>query len=302
MSSQHDDSKKRGEIDLVRLFEAEAIELLSAAERGKVLHGTKNIRESGGPLEASFRALLQKKLPSVYRILSGYLFDASSECTPQIDAFVAHGDECHELMTSSEGTSYVPFAGALSVIEVKNTTYDVASSLSQLSTTLDSIALMRKNAARDSGVRLPKLLSVAFFADSSNCSLSNFQRWYMAHGPHNSPTYTILLDKALIIAFAPKMMDSFEYDDGLDFVRFREHENPGKVYLCRPRERSNARGRSLLWLYLAIADHLSKSNASQLNGYISAFTAAAERTYALDRCAPLDNIRDWRAYDEASSG
>ena len=64
--------KEPGEIDFVRLFEAEVIELLAAVKRGKVLHKTKNIRESGAPFEAGFRELLRSKLPSTYRVLTGY--------------------------------------------------------------------------------------------------------------------------------------------------------------------------------------------------------------------------------------
>jgi hypothetical protein len=54
--------KQRGSIDLVKLFQADAIELMSAVARGQVLHGTKNIRESGSPLEVSFRRFLRARL------------------------------------------------------------------------------------------------------------------------------------------------------------------------------------------------------------------------------------------------
>jgi hypothetical protein len=288
-------TKKPGEIDLVRLFEADAIELLSAVERGKILHSTKNIRESGAPLEVAFREFLRSKMPSVYRVLTGYLFDVDSKCTPQIDAMIISGEECHELMTSAEGASYVPFVGAHSVFEVKNTTYDVEASLDQISAVLKSMASMRSQIRRQSrtSAEVTQPLSVAFFAESSSSKLSDFQAWYAAHPPSDAPTYTFLLDKAVIIASCSNLVEMIA-DGGLAPVGFTDHTSMGNPYLCTPRIRTDCRrGRALLWLYLSIAHHLSRSTGDR--GHIRVFTENAERTYALDRLAPLADVGDWNA-------
>jgi hypothetical protein len=291
-------TKQRGTINLVRLFQSEAMELLSAVERGQILHATKNIRESGSQLETSFRSFLRSKLPDVYRVLTGYLFDVDSLCTPQIDTIIIGGDECHELMTSADGASYVPFVGALALFEVKNTTYDVDVSLNQMSAILNTIEKMRAPVLQQAvtSAQLPDPISVVFFGNSSGSKLREIQAWYSAHKRADAPTYTVLLDRGVIIAFQNFAETFFEYDEPQP-LGLEDHKNRGEACLCAPRVRDEfVRGRALLWLYLAIADHLSKTSAKQ--GHILAFTHQALSTYALDKIAPLANVADWDAYDK----
>lgn len=134
--------KKSGVIDLPSLFLAIARELAVAAERGRILHRTHNIRDSGAPLEALFRHAIGSRLPSPYRVLHGYLFDADSVCTPQIDALVIDGSDSHEIMTSSEGASYVPYTSAHAIIELKTSAKNIAGHLDQLMTTITALHAM----------------------------------------------------------------------------------------------------------------------------------------------------------------
>ncbi|MGO8973733.1 MAG: DUF6602 domain-containing protein [Steroidobacteraceae bacterium] len=271
-------AKKPGKIDLVRLFESAAIELLAAVRRGQILHGTKNIRESGSPLESSFRQLLGTKLPNVYRVLAGYLVGINSECTPQIDAVVVSSVECHELMTSAEGASYTLFVGALAVCEVKNTTYNVAASLKQMSnilTSIASIASMRRAVRQysNSGNELDEPLSIVLFGDSAECDLAAFAAWYASDEKRKLPTYTLLLDRGVIIASKSPL---FTFDG--DELGFAESKGPGELGLCVPVIQDEmVRGRALLWIYLAIADHLSGIGGR--HGNFQVFTRSAERAY-----------------------
>src|SRR5258708_6367152 len=125
MRKEGEETKKPGHIDLVRLFEAEARDLAASVERGRLLHGTKNIKDSGAPLEARLRNLLASKMPAQFRVVQGYLFDVDSNCTPQIDAMIVDARDCHELMVSGEGAVYLPFTSALVAFEIKNATGNI---------------------------------------------------------------------------------------------------------------------------------------------------------------------------------
>jgi hypothetical protein len=283
--------KKPGKIDLVRLFESAAIELLAAVRRGQILHGTKNIRESGSPLESSFRQFLGTKLPNVYRVLTGYLVGINSACTPQIDAVVVSSVECHELMTSAEGASYTPFAGALAVCEVKNTTYNVAASLKQMSNILTSIASMRRTVRQysNSGGELDEPLSIVLFADSAECDLTAFAALYASDKKKKLPTYTLLLDRGAIIASKSPLI---AYDD--EALGFSESKGPGELGLCVPVIQDEmVRGRALLWIYLTIADHLSGIGGR--HGNFQVFTRSAERAYPVKWTGSLSSAlsNDW---------
>ena len=123
--------KVPGFLNIPRLFEAEALSLLEAVERGKLLHNTKNIRDSGGPLEARFRTLLADRMPEGIQVRTGYLYDIESNCTPQVDAMLINGSDNHAMMTTEEGAIYAPFTSVLATIEIKSSVGDVAKQLSQ---------------------------------------------------------------------------------------------------------------------------------------------------------------------------
>lgn len=292
-------AKQPGSLDLARLFQAEAVELLSAVRRGQILHATKNIRDSGSPLETGFRLFLQAKLPHVYRVLTGYLFGVNSECTPQIDVLITSSDESHEVMTSTEGASYLPFVGALALFEVKNTTYSVASSLDQMSAILNMIDSMRAPVLLQPGVQasLPEPLSIVFFGDSSDGKLADVQRWYAESARKNAPAYTVFLDRGVIITFDNFGNKAFEFEEPQP-IRLKDHLNRGDVYVCAPRIRDDCvQGRTLLWMYLALADHLSAVNFQR--GRIRAFTETAASTYALEKVGMLSTFPDWLTVENA---
>lgn len=280
--------KKVGAIDLVRLFEAEAVTLMNAVERGELLHGTLNIRDSGAPLEQEFRNFLGRKLPSQFRVLTGYLFDTSSKCTPQIDATILGASECHEVMQSSEGASYVPFTSALAIFEIKNSTYSVKDSLNQLAKITKSINEMRKQVDWK-GKPPPPLLSVMLFAKASNCKVEEFRDWYKEN--EIQPTYVVLLDLGIIITYQIFLAQFDEYDDK-NRIEYDDHEEPGVLRICRPGvDLGYPKGRILLWLYYTIVNYLNR-----LEGYlpgVRAFTNDAVTRFPLVPGMKLNEAKNW---------
>lgn len=192
-------TKVSGNLDIPRLFQAEALSLLEAVERGKLLHATKNIRDSGGPLEACLRKLLADRMPSSVQVGHGHLYDVNSKCTPQIDAMVLSALDNHTMMSTEEGAIYAPFASALAIIEIKSSVDNVASQLEQTDKIVRDITGMandlRSRRPGGTGASLPAAVSVLFYATSNGAKINDFRKW-QASGKGKMPTYVVFLDRA----------------------------------------------------------------------------------------------------------
>lgn len=288
--------KPRGHIDIVALFQAEAFDLAAAVQKGRLLHRTRNIRESGGPLETALRTFFRTRLPAQFEVANGYAFDIASKCTPQIDVMILRASDRHQLMTSAESV-YVPFTSVLATLEVKNSTSDVSGSLSQAAAVQAAIDEMRvdlsKRAAKariPMGASLARPFSILFFGESADSRLQDFRDWYSRPtGP--MPAYTVLLDRGIIIARQPL---HFKPDAGP--VSFYDQREPGIPFLCVPEIADDSvQGRVLLWLYFSMVAHTNLSEGNV--GAISAFTLDAEQSYALRAVAPLNEVHDWSAWE-----
>lgn len=281
------DQKRPGIIDLPGLFHAISRELTVAAEQGRILHKTRNIRDSGSPLESRFRNAIGPRLPSPFRVMHGYLFDADSICTPQIDALIIDGSDSHELMTTSDGASYVPYTSAHAVIEVKNSAHAIKEHLSQLGRVLDSIQKMRLRhleAGRlgHGGPPYESPLSVLLVANSPAISLSDLQDWYSEH--HEVPRYTVLLDRGLIIARKQLLLDGAP-------LSFYDYRNQGEFHIFEPEASGEfPSGRALLWLYFSFIAHLTRFSGEKA---IRAFTADIEYRYPMVIAAKLREADAW---------
>jgi hypothetical protein len=287
-SANNSKDKKLGVLNLVRFFEAEAAGLISAAERGAIIHGTSNIRDSGSPVEHEFRDFLTAKLPTQFRVLTGYLFDTKSECTPQIDAVIVGAADCHEIMRSTEGSSYVPFTSALAVFEVKNSTYDVESSLNQLKEIKLSVRTMQ-NSIDWKGSSPPEILTVLIFVKTDGCKVEEFQKWYNKNEDH--PSYVVLLDRGIIVTyqtFVAQLLDSEENTR----IYHEDHLDPGILYICRPKNKGDYQiGRTLLWLYYTIIGNLNKLDGNRLG--VRAFTDDAVNRFPLIPEMALRDADNW---------
>jgi hypothetical protein len=289
--------KLPGSIDIVSLFQAEALDLIGAINRGRLLHGTRNIRDSGAPLEKRLREFFQARLPFQFQVVQGYFFDIKSRCTPQIDLMVVNAADRHELMVSEEGVSYLPFTSALAVMEVKNSARDVDGNLNQLAAIVDSINEMQSDLHRrrpQGGTMLPEIISVLFFGESKDSKLEDFKGWYASH-PHSVPTFTVLLDRGVIITKIGALNHFFE-PDGVPSVDFYDHRNGRELFLCTPEIMDDKKmGRALLWLYFALVAHTNLSEGNK--GNILSFSNDVMDSYKLCAVKALDQVADWNAWE-----
>ena len=115
-----DKLKPLGNLDLISVFESEAICIMNAASEGTILHNAKNIRDSGEPVEAALINLFSRRLPRTYGSISGYFYSEESKCSPQIDVMISQASEVHGLGPGSHGSEFVPLTSARVIGEVKN--------------------------------------------------------------------------------------------------------------------------------------------------------------------------------------
>lgn len=99
-------SAKSGVINLAGVYEAIAQRLIVALAEGRILHKTKNIADSGQPLEIEFRKFLDGRLPDPFFVHHGYLYDTESDCTPQIDVIISDKEQSTTTL-QTEGGCYV---------------------------------------------------------------------------------------------------------------------------------------------------------------------------------------------------
>lgn len=287
-------TKVPGNLNLPRLFQAEALSLLEAVERGKLLHGTKNIRDSGGPLEARLRGLLSDRMPSGVQIAKGYLYDVDSDCTPQIDAMLLASADNHSMMTTEDGAVYAPFASALVILEIKSSIGDVSRQLEQTCEIVSRIKKMgialRERSHFGSGSTLPNPISVLFYASSSGAKLKDFQDWHASHRGA-MPTYVVFLDRACILTARNFVSEVFDFGEGPS-IGFSDYLNPASICLCSSEIQDEHRqGRVLLWLYFSLLNVATRSAGTLRPA--SDFIGDAVRRYQLQVFGELETAVDW---------
>lgn len=286
--------KKPGTLNLVRVFDAEALDLITAVERGRILHETQNIRDSGSTLEARFRTAIAARLPSQFDMLHGYLFDRDSKCTPEIDAILVETRDCFGMIEADGGAAYLPFTAALALIEIKNSASDAIKAFNQLAKTCNIVTNMRDRALGRS-VDKDKLIlkarskpiTIAFFATSDSLKLQDIKNWY-SNNANDRPTYAVFLDRGLIIA--DRHFSNLLFSDGdKQNIGQEDHLNADEPYFCRPKHYDKwKKGRALLWLFFALVSHANRSESYPRS--IGAFARDAANRYALGQIKPVRTV------------
>lgn len=290
-----------GEINIVGLFEAEAAALLQATERGKILHKTHNIRDSGALLESTFRQIIGRRLPPQAQMAHGYLYDLDSTCTPQIDAMVLSAADNYSMMTAEGDAIYAPFTSCRAYVEIKSSVRNVERELDQVTNIYNKITSMTmKLRGLPLGIKMPKQVgSVLLYANSDNASAEMFAQWFSAK-KNEGPTLVVFLDKAVVLSRRSGLNSLFDMGES-NRLEFFYPFLGGEPYLYKPNVKtlSEARGRVLLWLYYwllyrATLEEVDKTPQQEQGSQrqlppVSAFIAAASNNFPLLEAKKLDD-------------
>ena len=109
-------------LDLAGIFNSDAADLKQAREKAIRIHRT-DIRAAGNEVEQAVRDYLKRMLPSRYYVTSGHLIDSQHRTSPQLDVIIADNFNLPSLLTTKDGTEYVPITSVLAIGEIKSTYY-----------------------------------------------------------------------------------------------------------------------------------------------------------------------------------
>lgn len=109
-------------LDISEIFKTDAEDIAKAREKAIQIHGT-DIRAAGNEVELSVREYFKRMLPSRYYVTHGHLIDANGEVSPQLDIIIADNFNIPSLMTTKDGTEYIPIDSVYAIGEIKSTYY-----------------------------------------------------------------------------------------------------------------------------------------------------------------------------------
>jgi len=111
------------ELDIPGIFKSEAEDLQKSRENAIRIHGTADIKAAGNEIECHVRRFLKRMLPRNLYITHGRLIDKNGIVSPQLDVVIADTSSIPSLMTTKDGTEYVPIDSVYAVGELKSTYY-----------------------------------------------------------------------------------------------------------------------------------------------------------------------------------
>lgn len=109
-------------LNIATEFRQDAKTLREDRETAIRVHST-DIRAAGNQVEASVRDYLSRMLPPRYYVTHGHLIDTESHVSPQVDIIIADNLGLPSLLTTNDGTEYIPVTSVYAVGEVKSTYY-----------------------------------------------------------------------------------------------------------------------------------------------------------------------------------
>lgn len=275
-------------LNLAEVFKSDAEEMQRAREEAIRIHST-DIRAAGNQVEQAVRDYLKRMLPPRYYVTSGHLIDSSSLVCSQLDVIIADNFGLQSLLTTKDGTEYVPITSVYAIGEVKSTYYKSEAYFQKFGQSLASIARMQRplyentafggefkddttfvDIVRGSGNKfLNYLFSFVFCIHAGDFSFEDVAPHFNSTDPALLPNITVLLNEGALTRARinaagegkyhkyPTEAPSPEYD--WMFAESMDSEDGSKG------------GSNLALLYGMLVDHLSNSHLEPADAY--AYTA-----------------------------
>ena len=128
-------------LNLAKIFKSDAEALRRAHEESSRIHST-DIRAAGNQVEQAVRGYLRRMLQSRYHVTNGHLVDSGNLVSPQLDIIIADNSSLPSLLTTKDGTEYVPVTSVYAIGEVKSTYYQSKKYYEKLHRVLQQISEM----------------------------------------------------------------------------------------------------------------------------------------------------------------
>ncbi|WP_162561350.1 DUF6602 domain-containing protein [Methylobacterium terrae] len=113
-------SKKRYELNVLGLFQADAGDIAASRVRARYLHKGGNIRSAGDEVESAVREYYRRRLPTDYSVHHGHFLDKNLSLSSQMDLIIADASRFPIFFRGQEGMEYVPYEGVYAFGEIKS--------------------------------------------------------------------------------------------------------------------------------------------------------------------------------------
>jgi len=274
-------------LDLPAIFKSDAEDIIKAREDAIRIHGT-NIRAAGDEIELSVRDYLIRMLPPRYYVSQGHLIDKNGNASSQLDVIVSDNFNLPSLMTTKDGTRYIPIDSVYSVGEIKSTYYHANKPIEAFSEKIKDIKenlyhpdilntayegvnddTLVRDIILDKGNRiLNQIFYFAIFVSSGDFKLEDISKHYTNQEIKFLPNLVVLLNKGILLR-ASFQNDRFKFN-----LHPEDPKNEEEDWFICPiigADSGSIEGNHLGFLYYSLMEHLANSylDPPSLEGYLS---------------------------------
>jgi hypothetical protein len=185
-------------LDLKKVFQSDADEIINAQKKSKLIHSTKNIKSSGNEVETKIREIISKRLPKKCSIGQGHIVDKFWSTSSQLDIVLFDNITATPLFISGDDTSYFPYESVYGFGEIKSTYYRKQNPLKNF---IDIIKELKTKLRRNNITNLSEdaLFTFMFFVDSNNLDLEEISELYLNNENKYLPNVVCFLNKGVIV-------------------------------------------------------------------------------------------------------
>ena len=273
---------------LSRAFAADAEELAQARNKARIAHSS-NIRAAGEEVEDAVRSYLARMLPPSYRVTKGHVIDWTGTVSPQLDVVITDSRGFASLMTTRDGTEYIPFTSVYAIGEIKSTYYKSKAPLQNMHEVLQKLSAMERplventvyggfsgdtlieDMVRASPHRyLNNLFTFVFCVDKGDFDFGDVKQFFTSSDVRHLPNMTVLLDLGMLF------YSRNDIEESANHIRYPNEAASSNCDWCfvrgNPEAPGTAAGTHLSTLWGALISHLSNSylEAPNVRRYLEA--------------------------------
>jgi hypothetical protein len=308
-----------GLLDVAAIFRDEARKMSDARERCIRIHCTDDIRAAGNEVEMPVREFFARMLPKRFYVTHGHILDKTGKVSPQLDIIISDNTAVASLLTTADGTHYVPAEAVYAIGEIKSSYYKAKKYIQSFSDTLrfireqmvrplvENTAYGGLNPHTDLAhvwLKRPNryfnpLFSFALFVNHGDASKEHLQEVFLSQHRADLPAVTGLLDHG-VVRFG--MIDGERYLSD-NYPAFSESPKLGWIWAECPwtENGGTAEGNHLASVYHSLLQHLNQSylEPPDLKQYFEGFIKARRSTLVQFGQEDRGTRRFTRPHDES---
>jgi len=265
------------QLNIANQFRKEAGLLIKARENAIQIHGTDDIRAAGNEVEITVRSFFERMLPKRFHVTHGHLIDMNELVSPQLDLIISDNTTIPSLLTTADGTHYIPVESVYAIAEIKSTFYPSQKYIENFAKTLRFIreemtrplientiygGLKDSTVMRDMFLGKPHkylnpLFSFMVFVNSGDSDDTILENVFSAIPREDLPGITVLLDKAVVF-YGKRINSKFSFQK----YPWLEQSTEYSWFMSSlegTTDTGSMEGNHLGTIYYALLEHLNQS-------------------------------------------